>query len=319
MSKQLPPPEFTSLGLFGEFLSLRNGREWHGPCPFCHAGTDRFRIHTDKPFPKWNFACRVCGKTGWADQLNPALRQELDPAKLEYLREAERQRHAARQAELLQALQRFTISEIWEALHTRMDQQNYQWWETQGIPREWADFWQLGFINEKHFEGDGTRFTRPAYTIPKFDLEWQPKNIDYRLLDPPQGVGKYRPEYGLPAAAFFSRPDEQQFPDEVFIVEGSKKAAVVAIHQNPAREARQVIGLPSCNSWAGMDERLKECGRVWVIFDPDALAWGEKFARAIGNAARLVELPVKPDDAFVQYGMTPASWKQTLKHARRVI
>lgn len=313
-----PPPEFATLGLCGQFVSIRSGREWHGSCPWC-AGKDRFRIHTDHPFPKWNYECRQCGKKGWADELNPALCEQIDPAKLEYLRQAERERQAARQLEILDAIKTFQVGEVWEALHTRMGQENYQWWERQGINREWADFWQLGYIKEKHFDGNGERFTRPAYTIPKFDLDWQPKNMDYRLVDPPDGVGKYRPEHGLPAAAFFSRPDEAQLPDEVFIVEGSKKAAVVAIHQDPKREARQVIGLPSCNSWAGIEARVKECGRVWTIFDPDARLWAEKFARAIGKAARLVELPVKPDDAFVQYGMTPTNWKQILKHARMVI
>lgn len=318
MSRMTPPSEFASLGLSGEFIGLRGGREWHGPCPFCF-GTDRFRIHTDHPFPKWNYACRQCGKSGWADQLNPTLREEIDPAKLEYLREAERQRQAARAVEMKTALDKFSLGEIWQYLHQRMNEENYKWWEKQGISREWADFWQLGYIKEKPFENNGERFIRSAYTIPKFDLNWQPVNMDYRLLDPPDGVGKYRPEYGLPAAPFLSRPDEASFSDEVFVVEGSKKAAVVATHQEPGQQAKQVIGLPSCNSWAGMDDRLSACGRVWVIFDPDAQVWADKFARRIGQAARLVELPVKPDDAFVTYGMTPYNWKQILKHARKVI
>lgn len=316
MTQHTPPAEFSQLGLFGNFISLRGGREWHGPCPFCQ-GHDRFRIHTDKPFPKWNWACRKCGKTGWADQLNASLKQQLDPARLEFIRQAEAERAAARKAEILKAIEGFTVSEVWEALHERMTQENYAWWEKQGIPPEWADFWRLGYTSEKQFEHDGQAFTRPAYTIPKFDLTWKPTNMDYRLLEPPPGVGKYRPAYGLPAAAFYSRPDKAELDDEIFVVEGSKKAMVVSIKADLS-EARQVIGVPSKNSWAGIEERVKDCGRVWIILDPDGQVWAHKLAKVIGKAARVIELPTKPDDAFLQYGMTPALWRDYLRHGRAV-
>lgn len=320
MTQHTPPAEFAQLGLFGNFISLRGGREWHGPCPFCPGGggVDRFRIHTDKPFPKWNWACRKCGKTGWADQLNTSLKQQLDPARLEFIRQAEAERAAARKAEILKAIEGFTVSEVWEALHERMTQENYAWWEKQGIPPAWADFWKLGYTDHKTFEHDGAFFTSPAYTIPKFDLTWKPTNMDYRLLEPPLGVGKYRPANGLPAAAFYSRPDKSALDDEVYIVEGSKKAMVVSISQDPTREAVQVIGVPSKNSWAGVEERVKDCGRVWVILDPDGQDWARKLAKGIGKNARVVELPTKPDDAFTQHGMQAHEWRGYLRYARRV-
>lgn len=317
MSKLPPPSEFSLLGLHGEYISCRNGREWHGPCPFCQ-GEDRFRIHTDHPFPKWNWECRKCGKKGWADQLNESVRETLSPERLEAIREAEEARRQARLAEIEQTLDTFTTQEIWEYLHKRMSDENYAWWRKQGIPKAWVDFWRFGYISEKKFMADNGLFVRAAYTMPKFDLGWKPMNMDYRIVDPPPGVGKYRPEYNLPAACFLSRPDKEQLDDEVFVVEGTKKAAVVAIHHDTHADTPTVFGVPSCNSWAGVEERVKDCGRVWVIFDPDATLWAEKFAKVIGKAARLVELPVKPDDAFIKYGMTSTTWKETLKYARRL-
>lgn len=309
-----PPSEFSSLGLIGRYTSVRGGREWHGPCPFCQ-GADRFRIHTDHTFPKWNWECRKCGQKGWADQLNPALREQIDPAKLEYLRQADLARQAQETEKRQRAMEKFTTQELWDELHRRMEHTHYEWWARQGIPRLWADFWKLGFIHDKVFEFEGEMHHRPAYTIPKFDLGWRPTNMDFRLLDPPVGAGKYRPLPNLPPAPFISRPDLPALTEEVFIVEGSKKAAVLAIQ---GAKDTQVLGLPSCTSWAGVEERVRVCERVWVIFDPDALDKGEKFCREVGPAARLVVLPVKPDDAFTKYGMTNAVFATYLKNARKI-
>lgn len=314
MSKMPPPTEFASLGLYGEFSGFRNGREWHGPCPWCQ-GNDRFVIHTEKPFPDWNWWCRVCGKKGWAHDLNPAFRQALDPERLKFLHEAEAARKQAQAETREKAIQKFTTQELWEELHRRLHKEHYAWWEREGIPYLWVDFWKMGYTAEKSFEFDGQFLTRAAYTIPKFDYAWKPVNIDFRLIDPPAGAGKYRGLSDLPPAPFISRPDLHGLTDEVFIVEGSKKAAVLAVHYD---KEKQMLGVPSCNSWAGVEDRVKDCGRVWIIFDPDAPSWAEKLAIEIGANARLVQLPVKPDDAFIKYGMTAPTFESYLRAARRV-
>jgi hypothetical protein len=143
-------------------------------------------------------------------------------------------------------------------------------------------------------------------------------NIDYRLVNPPPGTsGKYRQEFGLSSAPFISRPNLPELHNDgvVYVVEGSKKAIVTCIASGG--EA-QVIGLPGCTSWAGVPERLsKGPDRVYVLFDPDAVEWGEKFALQVGENARTLSLPIKIDDAFISGGLTWKIFQQLLNQARK--
>ena len=140
--------------------------------------------------------------------------------------------------------------------------------------------------------------------------------MDYRLLNYPEGAGKYRPEKDLPAAPFLSRPDAHSLTDEVVIVEGSKKAMVTTIRSGMNIDTVHTYGIPSKNSWAHIDRRVKDCGRVWIVPDPDGVAWGYKLAAAIGKDARVVELPFKPDDGFLHYGLDDRTWQNALRCAR---
>ena len=309
------PIELVQLGLAAERFRKGGTQEYHGPCPFC-GGKDRFIVWTDRDWPHWFWLCRKCGRDGWADELNPRLKEELTPElKAEYAR-SRRAAEQARDGERRSALERFSTREIWKEFHQRMTFENREWWNSQGIPADWQDFWKLGYLPEKIFEQDGQPFTRAAYTIPKFDLRWAPKNIDYRIVDPPPGVGKYRPAPGLPACAFLSLPFRKEIDDEVFIVEGSKKAMVLTCKKAlPCKDYPFVIGLPGCASWAGVEERVKESGRVWVMLDPGAEDWAGKLARAVGRAARVVTLEMKPDD-MVLAGAELRDFTARLRQAR---
>jgi len=154
---------------------------------------------------------------------------------------------------------------------------------------------------EKTFKHGDTLYTRPAYTIPKFDFDWTPTNMDYRLLDPPPGVGKYRFEQGLDLSVFLSRPDLHEFPDEVMITEGSKKAMVTSLYTFPEKKENMIIGVPSKSAWCGISERVKHLGRVWICLDPGAEREAFKLAEMIGKAARVLTLPFKIDDGFINY------------------
>jgi hypothetical protein len=140
-------------------------------------------------------------------------------------------------------------------------------------------------------------------------------NIDYRVIDPPLGAGKYRPEPGIPPVVFIARPDLGAYHKDgrVIIVEGSKKAMVLAIHLG-----EQVIGVPACRSWAGVVEMVKSVPRVIVLLDPDAEVAAAKLTEAIGPSARRVVIPTKPDDAFLFWGLDREGfWKLVDRNSRR--
>jgi len=297
------------------------GDYWIGPCPFC-AGTDRFQVKTKDDVTKW--FCRGCGLEKYHDAIDYVMRREgldffdackvmaagslsayeTDPAKIA---EIDRQRQLAAEkdrAERTRRLAEFSDRWISEEHHSRLMKKNYEWWESQGIPPAWADWWKLGYTPEKTFKHGEATYTRPAYTIPKFDFLWKPTNMDYRLIDPPPGVGKYRFETGLNLSVFLSRPDMQTFTDEVIITEGSKKAMVTHRFTYPDKEDHLIIGVPSKSAWCGIAERVRNLNRAWIILDPGAEREANKLAEQIGKAARVLTLPFKIDDGFLKHGFT---------------
>lgn len=305
-------------------------RNWYsGPCPFC-GGEDRFVLKHEPRSNNWLWFCRNCGDGKYSDAIDYIIRRDnvkfsdavrilggekigpIDPAIV-----AERERIAAaereiRIAELADHLAKYSEAEIWSAFHRRMTDENRAWWRQSGIPDEWQDFWKLGFVSEKRYEYEKEIRTGPAYTIPKFGFGWTPLNMDYRLLFPPEPANKYRPSPGLPAAPFLSRPDLSEPSDESYILEGSKKSMVFAIASGTPIE-KTIFGVPSKNSWAGIVDTVRNCGRVYIILDPDAWTWAAKLAVEIGPAARVIRLPFKADDGILDYGMTAAKWESAKK------
>lgn len=307
---QPAPVEFSQLGLQADKFKVSDKKSWRGPCPQC-GGTRRYVIFTDHEFPLWNGFCDECGRVDkfWQG------RKPIDPARaLQIAKEAEAQREAEIKARAAR-LAEFSTSELWQELHRRLDSQHREWWRTQGVPDEWQDYYQLGFKPQHTAEHDGERMTFPAYSIPKFGFDWQLRNIDYRLIGAPHEWGKYRPQAGLAPAPFLSDPDLDDFPGEVHIVEGSKKAMVCRIYMG---HPLFMIGVPSCNSWAGIVEMLqhvRDC-RVWIMLDPDAEKWALRMAQAIGKNARAIFLPDKPDDLVLK-GMLYHGRLESLKRTAR--
>lgn len=304
---------------------------YSGPCPFC-GGEDRFVLKRDPRTSYYLWFCRGCSDGKYQDAIDYIVRRDgvrfaeairilggKDIASIDPAVYAERERIAAQEretriSELAEHLSKFTESEIWEAFNRRMGPENRAWWRAAGIPDDWQNFWKLGFVPEKRFEYEKTIHTSPAYTIPKFGFDWHPANIDYRLVNPPNPNNKYRPAPGLPPAPFITRPDLSGPTDESYILEGSKKSAVFAIASGIPVETT-CFGVPSKNSWAGIVDLVKDCGRVWIILDPDAFEWAAKLAKEIGDRARVIRLPFKADDGILQYGMTPERWESAKKWA----
>jgi hypothetical protein len=298
---RVPAALFARYGFDGARFVRSDRKSVRGPCPIC-GGKRRMVVFLDRPNP--NFEC-LCGYTGFMDDksLTPDALAELKANAERAARERERER-----------LAEFTTAELWQECHRRLGEEQRAWWTAQGIPPDWQNFYQLGYTPDRLFVGDAGPFHRPAYTIPIFAEGWQAVNTQYRIVDPPPGCGKYRQEPGLPAAAFLSRPD-LPLPDSMIVVEGAKKAAVLCAR---LPKSPQIAGLPGARSWAGLDERLAECGRVWVMLDPDAREAAYALARSIGPAARVVETPCKPDDWTLRYGATPEHFRAAFRYAKPV-
>ena len=200
------------------------------------------------------------------------------------------------------------------------------WWRSQGIPDKCQDFWQLGYIPSLAL---GRTINRPAYTIPKFGFDGIPTNLDYRIIDPPRDTGKYRPIKGLPIAPFVSLPncDMEKIGRDLYIVEGAKKAMVLTCHKIlpndsifPYRYPPFVIGVPACNSWAGIEKDVdvkSSWDNVWIMLDPGAEKWAYRLSTTIGKHAIVVELPDKPDD-MVLAGATRENFLALMRKAKSI-
>jgi len=306
------PAQFVELGLAAEKFSVSDKKSWRGPCPAC-GGHRRYVVFTDKEFPLWHGFCDQCGRKDkfWQGRMRI---DDRTVAQLNAQMEAERiELDRARQ----QRLNEFSVSEIWRNLHERLGPAHKQWWRSQGIPEDWQQYYQLGFKSEHHAEHNGEKRTYPAYSIPKFDFGRRLVNIDYRLIDAPHDWGKYRPQQGLSPAVFLSNPDAVEFPEVVHIVEGSKKAMVCDIYLSGS-ERLFFVGVPSCNSWAGITDRLKD-RRVYIMLDPGAEKWSSSMARKIGANARIISLPEKPDDLAITGALYYGRLEYLKKTARGVM
>jgi len=250
----------------------------------------------------------ACRRLGWnGGQVDPeALRQSM----MDYnvLKALEEQRNAE---ELAEYLAKFTEKEQWIAFQKCMKEENRMWWRAQGISDDWQDYLKLGYINDKPYYDRNKKLNHsPAYTIPFFHYGFKFQNMQYRLQDPLNPNDRYRFEAGLKPVYYMTEP-EIPIQDQVMICEGAKKAIVTNItYERDNNENVSVIATPSKVDYGGAIEAVKDCGRVWIIPDPDA--WNKPIRAAanwqpspvvmatrIGKAARIVRLPVKVDDGIL--------------------
>jgi len=316
--EELLPDVFLNSGIT---TAIRAGRGiWHAPCPVC-GGTDRAFVLMNSRVTKGPYAqCRYrgvsCSYAWWhgkGEKRNEAITDEM---RAHYAAERAKQQAEDEAAEAT-AMERFRSSRKWVDCWKNPDR---TYWQGLKIDPQWQDFWRLGFDPQKRYQYCGTTHQSSANTIPKFGLDRMPVNMDWRLNDPVDAmVNRYRPVANLPAATWYSRPDLTEF-DELWVFEGAKKAMVSFLFYATHSGNRDVqfAGIPSQNSWAGIDDVAENCGRVWVVPDPDAIVsgWADALALAIGDHARLIEMPEKPDDLILDYGMTYAEWKSMFELAR---
>ena len=290
--------------LFGVTLKKVTATEWAGPCPWC-SGTDRFRV-----WAKGNYWCRPgpghCGRQGWVDELTGAerpTREQIVEMRLQRLEQIQRE-HESR----LSALERMAHSQDHILYHQALDRNDdaVEWWLGQGINTESLYHYTLGFCPRCPTDRDG----RESFTIPVFH-QGKLLNIRHRLKGA-NGGDKYRPHMAGLGNQLFNA-DKLAGATEILIVEGAKKSIVLDQY---GLSSVGIMGKRAFNQeWLDWFTPVR---RVNVALDPDATESSFRLAGMFDGRARVVQLPVKPDDFFYLYGGTADQFRDFVKVAKPV-
>lgn len=253
-----------------------------GPCPKC-GGSRRLLIWVDNPLPNWNHACDNCGfSNNQIENVSPDIfGTQINPDR--EVPDYERN------------LQDLNDSTHWLDFHHNLEDEHRKWLQDRGVPVEYQNRWLLGYTPRKSYIFDEAVYQCPAYTIPKTGHDLRLTNLDYRLIEPVEGSGKYRSESGLLPSVFIAEPGKTDH-ERVFIVEGSFKAMVLHIFLEQHDWPGQVIGLPGVGSklW---QEHVYDYPTAYVMMDPDRPHITKQIAAKAH--ARPIFMPVKIDDAIV--------------------
>lgn len=313
-------------------LKWRTNGEWSSACPQCGGAdgarrdrSDRFRLFAADDKGSARAWCRNCGHFEWADQDGETpSREEVEKATAERLRLAaqERDRLAAK-------IRNLTTESYWRGWHDAMSQQHRQLWHKEGII-DWAiDEYMLGYCDDFTAWYDGGEWHTPTMTIPHWGPCGEIRNIQHRLLKPPEPGDKYRQLKGYPAAMFLTEPDEE-LTGATMVVEGAKKAIVAHINlgSKPNGQRLNIVGIPSKTPSGTMLDQLEECDPIYLALDPDAYRGqyvnGKALLPAVNNVVKklhrervlIVKLPVKPDDFFTLYHGNAKEFAGFLKVAK---
>lgn len=314
------------------FIHKTGRDEWASECPRCldsgHYGRDlpdRFRMFPAEPGKSARGWCRSCHYFEWADvdsESGRPSKEAIEAATKERLRltELENQR-------IKEKVKAIADSNFWRKWHETMTPEQRRLWEREGIPSFFIDYYSLGFVADHTYCYGGSQWHSPALTIPHYDQGWQLSNIQYRLLDPTSGAGKYRQTAGLPAAMFLTEPDEP-LDRGILIVEGAKKAMVSYAYLGG--KDFSIVAVPSKNPTDEMIGRMSDCEPIYICLDPDAYVPTKtrdgnilppavnRVVKQVGRErARLVKLPCKPDDLFTTYAGTADDMRNFIGMATR--
>ena len=320
-----------------------NERTW---CPLCQPGGSQYHNSPAlQVYKTQSFHCFGCGAGGDAisyvmlrddvDFLEACKRlgwqgEGITKTKLDEIRTENERRQAAFAAERAEELDRklaeYSTGEIWAAFQRRMQAEQRAWWTAQGIPQDWQDYLRLGYVEDKIYK-DKTGELRhsPAYTIPYFHDGFAFRSLQYRLAG--EGIAdRYRFEFGLQSTYYMVTPSEQLY-NQVVICEGAKKAIVAHIFSDFSKTT--FMAVPSKTDWGGIAEQVKDCDAVAIVLDPDAWTKPKNasakwvpapigLARQIGPAARIVDLPGKIDDLFLEGSLDRIGFLRLCMQGRKV-
>lgn len=325
--RELPLPQELSHYAYLPDLQYRGNGEWSSACPVCGGAgkrndrSDRFRLFAADAKGNGRVWCRQCGTFEWADAES---NQRPDPVKIQQARDLREALLLAENERLRNRIKELQEQAYWREYHDSMREGQRALWRMAGIGDEWQDFWQLGYVNQY-----SQSIPSPAMTIPYFAPDWQAQTIQYRLTNPPEPSDKYRFQAGLKAGAWLADPTEKP-NGAALLMEGVKKAAVTFINTVASGNGRfSVVAVPSKTPGADMLDILADCDPVYICLDPDAYQPTKtkdgkllppavnRLTDMIGKRARLVKLPAKADDLFVEYGYTARVFNSFVNQATK--
>jgi hypothetical protein len=316
MNPDTLPPELARRWNHLVFVKKRGQNEWSAECPQCgdtgHDSRDfpdRFRMWLN-PARGW---CRACGYQAFADD-NQRDFKITDEQRQQWITER-LQRENQERLDAEHAIELLRHEQAWLHYHDALDNYSRAWWEKKGVPNYMVNYFHLGYCASRIVWTAQGEWMTPTATIPIFAPGWQAVNIRHRLINPPSPGDKYRPERaGLPASAFLTNPDDQP-SGETIIVEGEIKSIIIFDRLDTLKIT--VIGLPGKNPKADVLRLLDQCEPIHIVFDPGAERQAGDLARMLGKRARIVTLPVKPDDLFTMYGGEREDFYQALRQGRK--
>ena len=185
-------------------------------------------------------------------------------------------------------------------MHAALQDADLTWWLGKGLGIAAIDRFKNGVYQHSIYGR--------CYTIPIVE-DGALVNIRMRLENPADAKSKYRPFDSGRGTQLFNCDVLTDKVHGVIVTAGEIKAEVLSQFDLPA-----VSPTGGCSNWRPeWTPRLQYCKLVYIAFDPKEEAAAERLAGQIGERARIVTLPDKPDDFVLTYGADALRYH--LKHA----
>jgi len=240
-------------------------------------------------FEDGGYWCRAGNHSGWLDDDNPRHITTEEQSALRLLKIERKQRETEKRLTALERMHRCTDHITY---HNQMDQDDRNYWHSQGILDRAIEQYKLGLCLSCPTDSEH----RPSWTIPVMH-GGKLVNIRHRIIGA-DGGDKYRPHMaGLGNTLFNADNLYKPDIDTIMIVEGEKKSIVLSQY------GIDTVGIMGKSSfppaWAQRFERFRQ---VLVCLDPDAAERARGIAKLFTGRGYVVTLPTKPDDFFVMGG-----------------
>lgn len=321
MANESPlPPEWRCLEGKVHFVRYKGSQEWTSTCPTCgdrgHTGRDapdRFIMWTDNDHPRaW---CRRCDQMFYPDQFGDDRFPKPTHQQIEEWRINAEQRAKEAEQRASEAVAMLQRQQLWLRWHESMGAEGAAYWERRGVPASYQGFWMLG-VNPRYrlWTGADALYT-PSATIPLQEPDLLVHNVKHRLLNPPNGFGKYRYELaGVGQGLFYCDP-EAPLDGHVVLVEGEIKAMVVFVTLETGHTP--VLGIPGTSPKEELlTGTLQNADRVTLIMDPGARQAAWELSKAIGlDKVRVLIPPMKIDDGILAGGLNRHDLEMMIRSA----
>lgn len=316
----------THFGHLPEFKRI-GPEEWHSGCPEC-GGKDRFFMRIpDGMMDIVRGKCRrpECGY--FEPVFEDSRGKTIDASTKAKWREEQEQRLMRDDMAAAKKRRELSNSGMAVRFHEQMKIGQREEWYRHGLLDNSIERYRLGYVENRRFGYDEPFYT-DALTIPLWYHDWEVSNIQFRLLNPPDDEGKYRPLPGRRMELFYTIPN-RPLTGTVVLMEGAKKAMVTAQYLWEGQkdtERTNIVAVPSKMPSTTILRELVDAERIFVVLDPDAYEItynlkGEPLPPAINRLSRLlhmnnpiqiiheVDIPVKADDFFYIYDGTKKLFK----------